>query len=266
MRRIRPARVVGRAATIFALALSDICVAKAEAPPLGPGRIVESRSLTDNPNHSLESYTVSVHVILQTHLTPILAKRATQDMAALAACQDRVLSTALDLAEKGVTAVVIEGFYASGTLRNPRPLAVPAASHADEIDAKWALLGRRELAVYGFAVKFLNDYSIAIANELGKSSGIAQSVVTHVGKEPSVAQGAAVDQLVQEEVMRVNVFRAGIIPTTSFLGLQTALAVALARNERQVQLLIGKDHWDDLVYAINRQKDIRIRLVPYLCP
>ena len=56
-----------------------------------------------------------------------------------------------------------------------------------------------------------------------------------------------------------------VVPERSFLALQTALAVALARHENQVQLIIGKQHWSDLVYAVNRQQDVRLRLVPYPC-
>jgi hypothetical protein len=41
--------------------------------------------------------------------------------------------------------------------------------------------------------------------------------------------------------------------------------VALARGEDQVQLVIGREHWSDLVYGINRHRDIRIRLIPYSC-
>lgn len=266
MRNTRSSETVRRAAMIVSLSLLGNCVVQADAPRLEPGKIVESRAVSDNPNYVLDSYVVSVHTILQVHTTPIVARRATQDTSALAACQDRVLSTALDLARKGITAVVVEGFYAEGPLKSPQPLTRQSSPRSDEIDAKWALLGQKELAVYGFAVRYLNDYSNAVVNDLGKSSAIAQSIEKNVGKESSVAQKAAVDQLVQEEVTRVSIFRAGIVPTASFLGLQTALAVALARNERQVQLVIGKDHWDDLVYAINRQKDIRVRLVPYQCP
>ncbi len=69
----------------------------------------------------------------------------------------------------------------------------------------------------------------------------------------------------QAEVARLNLWHAGVMPARSFLALQTALAVALARRENQVQLLIGKEHWSDLVYAVGRHDDVRLRLVPYPC-
>ncbi len=260
-----PVGFLERLTTAIAFALCGICAARADAPPLNPGRVVESQVIADNPNHVLEPYTVNVHVILQIHETPILARRATEDVGALIVCQERVLSTALFLAEKGVPAVVIEGFYAEGTLTNPSPLKDFEVPRRDSKDAKWTLLGRKELAVYGVAIRYLNDFSSAIANELGKSASVAQDIEKSAGGKPSAAQKMAVENLVQEEIARVNLWRAGILPTTSFLGLQTALAVALARNTRQVQLIIGRDHWPDLIYGINRQKDIRVRLVPYRC-
>ncbi len=244
--------------------LLGIEVAKGDVPPLEPGEAVESRSISDDSRPALDNYLISVHVILQHHLTPVIARQITQDQAAVAECQDQVYSTALELAKRGTNTVVIEGFYASGSLKNPQRLSGAPRPEAHRLDAKWALLGKG-LAIYGFGVRYLNEYSIAISNELGASSSSAQSIAKSPGFASSAAKIAAAEKLTQEEVARVNVFLAGIVPTISFLGLQTALAVALAREERSVQLIIGKSHWDDLVYAINLHKDIRIRLIPYRC-
>lgn len=191
MKVLRLARVIQLSATACSLALSGVSIAATEAPPLEPGQIVESKGLANNPNEALEPYIASVHAILQTHLTPILEKRATQDKEALTRCQDRVLSTVLHLAAKGVTAVVIEGFFASGTLKNPRPLVGPVAPPVGAIDAKWALVGRKEVAAYGFAVPYLNEYSNSVTNDFGKSSAVALLVAERIGKGSSIAKQAA---------------------------------------------------------------------------
>jgi hypothetical protein len=76
---------------------------------------------------------------------------------------------------------------------------------------------------------------------------------------------AAGIQRIQDEVTRLTLWYAGVIPQRSFLALQTALTVALARREHQVQLVIDKEHWSDSVYAINHNADVRIQLIPYSC-
>ena len=265
MKQFRPPSVVSYAASIAAFAVLGCCVARADDGPLKPRAIVESKSIRENPNSALDSYIVNVHVILQVHLTPILARRATQDLAALAACQNSIISTALFLADKGVNAVVVEGRYASGTLKNPIALQRSEVPRGEENYPKWTLVGRDGLAVYGSAIKFLDDYMVSVANDLGRSSALAQSLAKSGASASSAAQREAIEGLVQEEIGRVSLWQAGIVPTQSFLGLQTALAVSFARNSKQVQLIIGKEHWPDLVYAIDRQKDIRIRLVQYSC-
>ncbi len=266
MKQSRNPSAVGQAGIVAAFALFGTGFALAGDSPLKPGTIVESKFIRENPNSPLDSYIVNVHVILQVHPTPILARRDTQDSTSLAACQNSVMSTALFLADKGVNSVVVEGRYASGTLKNPVALQRSEVPRGHENDPKWALVGREGLAVYGFAIKFLDDYLLSTANELGQSSALAQSIAKPDSKSISVTQLEAVEKLVQEEIVRVSIWQAGIVPTQSFVGLQTALAVARARNTKQVQLIIGKAHWPDLVYAIDRQKDIRIRLVQYSCP
>ncbi len=249
---------------ILAYCFAGIEFAKADAPPLQPGQIVESKVISDNSNPNLDPYLVSVHVLLQRHLTPVLANRSTQDQAVLTECQDQLYSTSLDLARRGVNAAVIEGFYGSGPLKSPRPLTGSVPPVVDPRDAKWALLGSG-LAIYGFAVRYLNDYSNALVNELGSSGAAAQALAKSPGFDSSAAKIAAVEKLTQEEVTRTSLYWAGIVPTISFLGLQTALAVALSRGDRNVQLIIGKHHWDNLIYAVNLHKDIRVRLISYSC-
>jgi hypothetical protein len=264
MKQFRKTSAAGNVAAIAALAFLGTGVSRADESPFRPGAVVESKLVRENPSSPLDTYIVNVHTILQVHPTPIAARRATQDLSALTACQNGVIATSLFLAGKGVNAVVVEGRYASGTLANPVALQISAVPRGAENDPKWALVGREGLAVYGSAIKFLDDFMLSTVNDLGRSSALAQSM----GKSEShsVAQVRAMETLVQEEITRLGLWHAGIVPAQSFIGLQTALAVALARNTKQVQLIIGKEHWPDLVYAINRQKDIRIRLVPYWCP
>lgn len=265
MEKVQRTSGVSHVVVIAAFVFLGTGIARADDSPLRPGAIVESKLVRENPNSPLDSYIVNVHAILQIHPTPIAARRSTQDLSALTACQKSVIATSIFLAARGVNAVVVEGRYASGTLTSPVALKESAAPRGAENEPKWALVEREGLAVYGFAIKFLDDFMLTTANNLGRSSALAQSLGKAEPNARSAAQREAMETLVQEEITRVSLWQAGIVPAQSFIGLQTALAVALARNTKQVQLIIGKEHWPDLVYAIDRQKDIRIRLVPYSC-
>ena len=231
--------------------------------PLKAGTVLESRGLVSKQR--LSEFPVTVHVILQVHEHPDPKRRELQDMGNVAACQESVVSTVLSIAENGVPAVVVEGFYFAGTFDNPAPIVVSELPRSDRMQSKWILASQKNLFVYGFEVKLLNDLAGWVIKELGKSA----SKAVELGKEPGSTDRETnkieVAKLVQEEVTRLNLWHAGIIPERSFLALQTALAVALARQETQVQLVIGKLHWADLVYAANRHPDVRLRLVPYEC-
>ena len=236
----------------------------AAATPLKAGTVIESRGIVSKQR--LSEFPVTVHVILQIHEHPDPKRREIQDMGKLAACEESIVSTVLSIAENGVPAVVVEGFYFAGTFDKPASIAISEVPRSDRIQSKWILASQKNLFVYGFEVKFLNDLAGWVVKELGKSADKA----VQLGKEPRSKDGETnkieVAKLVQEEVTRLNLWHAGIIPERSFLALQTALAVALARQETQVQLVIGKLHWADLVYAANRHPDVRLRLVPYECP
>ena len=239
------------------------CTSFAQLPSLEPGKVVESMGIT--AKKPLSQFAVTVHVILQTHWDPVPERRAYQDVGRVTACQEGIVSTVLSIAQKGAPTVVVEGLYFKGTLDKPEPIIISEVPPTDQMDAKWVLANRRDLVVYGFEIKSLNDFAVWVVKGLGKSSGRAVELSKEAG--PGTSQSKKeINNLIQDEVTRLNLWRAATIPERSFLALQTALAVALARREQQVQLVIGKDHWNDLVYAANRHDDVYIRLVPYTCP
>jgi hypothetical protein len=232
--------------------------------PLKAGPVLESRGIVSK--RQLSEFPVTVHVILQIHEHPDPRRRELQELGRVAACQESIVSTVLSIAENGVPAVVAEGLNFAGTFENPAPIAVSEAPSGERMDARWILASQKNLFVYGFEVKMLNDLAGWVLKELGKSVGRAVELGRESGSTDPEASKLEVAKLVQEEVTRLNLWHAGIIPERSFLALQTALAVALARRETQVQLIIGKLHWDDFVYAVNRHPNVRLRLVPYECP
>ena len=231
--------------------------------PLKAGAVVESRGIVSK--QQLSEFPVTVHVILQIHEHPDPKRRELRDMGKVAACQESIVSTVLSIAENGAPAVVAEGLNFTGTFDNPKPIPVSEVPREDQIDARWILASKKDVSVYGFEVKLLNDLAGWVLKELGKSVGRAVELGRENASTDTEANKLEIAKLVQEEVTRLNLWHAGIIPERSFLALQTALAVALARRETQVQLVIGKLHWDDLVYAVNRHPNVRLRLVPYEC-
>ncbi len=231
--------------------------------PLKAGTVLESRGIV--LKQQLSEFPVTLHVILQIHEHPDPKRRELHDMGKVAACQESIVSTVLSIAENGVPAVVAEGLYFAGTFDNPAPTVVSEVPRNDRADARWILASKENLFVYGFEVKLLNDLAGWVVKELGKSVGRAVELGRENASTDTEANKVEIAKLVQEEVTRLNLWHAGIIPERSFLALQTALAVALARRETQVQLVIGKLHWDDLVYAVNRHPNVRLRLVPYEC-
>lgn len=241
-------------------ALLSLAGCAATAPE---SRVVESRAIA--ADRDLANFSVTVHVLLQVHEHPDEQRRASQDVQQVAACQESVVATALRLAEQGAGAIVVEGLYAAGTPDQPEPLR-PAQTPPTIIpSAKWILASRAELAVYGFEARPFNEFGVAVVRELGASTGRARELAKDGYDGLSEADKAEYGRLVQDEVTRLNLWHAGVMPARGFLALQTALAVALARRENQVQLLIGKQHWSDLLYAVNRHEDVRLRLVPYPC-
>jgi hypothetical protein len=236
----------------------------AAGTPLKPGAMLESRGIVSK--QQLSEFPVTVHVMLQIHEHPDPKRRELQDTDKVAACQESIVFTVLSIAANGVPAVVAEGLYFTGTFDNPKPIPVSEVPRNDRTDARWILASKKDVSVYGFEVKLLNDLAGWVLKELGKSVGRAVELGRENASTDTDANKVEIAKLVQEEVTRLNLWHAGIIPERSFLALQTALAVALARQETQVQLVIGKLHWDDLVYAVNRHPNVRLRLVPYECP
>jgi hypothetical protein len=150
-------------------------------------------------------------------------------------------------------------------LDNPVPVEAKQFAQSNKARAAERLAGHSDLAVYGFELKPLNEFGMAVVKQLGSAAARAREV----GEDGSGASKAGNDEgmarLIQDQSTLLNLWYAGLVPERSFLALQTALAVALARRENQVQLIIGRAHWSDLVYAVNRHQDVRLRLVPYAC-
>jgi len=244
---------------VAALMLSYSCAAVGPALPV----VVQSRSIQAAP--LLADYLVTVHILLQVHENPDERMRARQDPARLAACREFVVSTALAIAKTGVPAIVVEGVYANGAPDRPEPVPATNIPKTDPPSAKWLLASHPELTVYGFELRPLNEFGMFVVNQFGRSIAQADEL-TSGGSGDSISQKPdEYRRKVQEDFTRLNLWYAGVVPERSFLALQTALAVALERHENQVQLIIGKQHWGDLVYAANRHKDVRLRLVPYPC-
>lgn len=206
----------------------------------------------------LGGFAVTVHVILQVHEHPDPVSRAGQDLASVAACQDDVVKAVNRRAALGVRTVVVEGLYAEGNLHQPEPIGDAGMVEGERHKAKWRLARQGDLSVYGFELKPLNEFAVRVVKELGQSVGALDD-------QPEDASNRQGQTLIEEELSRLSLWYAGVLPQRSFLALQTALAVALARGEKEVQLVIGRQHWSDLVYAANRHQDVRIRLVRYTC-
>lgn len=242
------------------LLLGSGCATVASYPRV---EVVESRAVAGNP--ALANYFVTVHVLLQVHEHPDAQQRARQDAHRVAACQENIVASALRLAEGGVRAIVAEGLYAEGTPDKPEPVRLAQISPTKVRSAKWLLAGRTDLSVYGFELKPLNEFGIGVVSQLGTSAAQARERAKDGYDAMSPEAQEEYARHIQDEITRLNLWYAGVVPERSFLALQTALAVASARRENQVQLLIGKQHWSDLVYAVNRHQDVRLRLVPHPC-
>lgn len=246
---------------LFLLTLfSASCATIARPPAIA---VVESPIIADGDSRT--RFAVTIHVILQVHEHSSEESRARQDLQSIASCQAKVVDLAVKIAAAGVKAIVVEGLFAAGSFANPEPIVVTEIAEAERSKAKWLLAQRSDLAVYGFELKALNDFGVDVVEKLGNSVAQARDLNNSADAPMNVEDQARYQRLIQEEFTRLNLWHAGIVPERSFLALQTALAVALARRDTEVQLVIGKQHWGDLVYAVNRHQDLRLRLVPYTC-
>jgi len=242
------------------VALVTGCATVRQRPPIA---VVQSRMSGAHP--ALAPFFVTVHVLLQVHENPDEAIRAVEDKSRILACQERIVANALRLGESGVRAIVAEGIYGVGSLDKPVPVEGSQFAPPSKLRAAEILAAHSDLAVYGFELKPLNEFGMAVFQQLGSSAARAREI----GKDglgiSNPSKDEEISRLIQDEATRLNLWHAGLVPERSFLALQTALAVALARHENQVQLIIGRAHWSDLVYAIDRHPDVRLRLVPYPC-
>lgn len=223
----------------------------------------------ESPNVARRSvtaqYAVTLHVILQEHENPVEEARAKQDLQRVALCQANVVQWASKIAASGARAIVVEGLFANGSFTKPEPITVTEISEEERAKAKWLLAQRADLAVYGFELRALNEFGIDVIGQMGNSIAAAEEITQSAGGVLSIEAQQKYDRLLQEEFNRLTLWYAGVIPERSFLALQTALAVALSRGDKEVQLVIGKQHWGDLVYAASRHADVRLRLIPYSC-
>jgi hypothetical protein len=245
---------------VAALAQVSGCATVRPRPPIA---VVQSRTSGAKP--SLAPFFVTVHVLLQVHENPDEAIRATEDKARISACQERIVANALRLGESGVRAIVAEGIYGVGSLDKPMPVEGTQFAQPNKLRAGEILAGRSDLAVYGFELKPLNEFGMVVLKQLGSSAARAREIGKDGSGISQPGDDEEITRLIQDDSTRLNLWHAGLVPERSFLALKTALAVALARRENQVQLIIGRAHWTDLVYAIDRHPDVRLRLVPYPC-
>jgi len=236
------------------------CATVSSRPPIA---VAQSRLSGARP--SLAPFLVTVHVLLQVHGSPDEAIRATEDEARISACQERIVANALRLGESGVRAIVAEGIYGVGSLDKPVPVEAKQFAQSNKARAAEILAGHSELAVYGFELKPLNEFGMVVVKQLGSAAARAREIGNDSSGAAKAVNDEEIARRVQDESTLLNLWYAGLVPERSFLALQTALAVALARRENQVQLIIGRAHWSDLVYAIDRHPDVRLRLVPYPC-
>jgi len=257
--RVR-AKIICAALLVTVLAQVSGCATVTQRPPIA---VVQSRMSGARP--SLAPFFVTVHVLLQVHEHPDEATRAKEDKARILACQERIVANALRLGESGVRAIVAEGIYGVGSLDKPLPVEASQFAQSNTVRAAEILAARPELAVYGFELKPLNEFGMTVVKQLGSSAARAREIGKEISETSHPGNDEEINRLIQDESTRLNLWYAGLVPERSFLALQTALAVALARRENQVQLIIGRAHWSDLVYAVNRHQDVRLRLVPYPC-
>jgi len=251
-------RIICLPSVVTVLALGSGCATVKQEASIG---VVQSRASRANP--VLARFFVTVHVLLQVHENPDEAIRAKEDKGRIAACQEKIVDQALRLGESGVRAIVAEGIYGMGSLDKPLPVQASQFAQPDKLRAAEILAARSNLAVYGFELKPLNELGASVVTQLGSAAAQASKIAKD-GLNNSATK-EEFNRLVQDESTRLNLWHAGLVPERSFLALQTALAVALARHENRVQLIIGKAHWGDLVYAVNRHVDVRLRLVPHPC-
>ena len=247
---------------LLAVALAQVCgcATVRQRPPIA---VVQSRLNGADPASA--QFFVTIHVLLQVHENPDEAIRATEDKARILACQERIVANALRLGESGVRAIVAEGIYGVGSLDKPVPVQGSQYAQPNKLRAAEILAASSDLAVYGFELKPLNEFGMVILQQLGSSAARAREIGKDGSGISKPENDAEFTRLIQDESTRLNLWHAGLVPERSFLALQTALTIALARHENQIQLIIGRAHWNDLVYAIDRHPDVRLRLVPYPC-
>lgn len=192
-----------------------------------------------------QEHTVDVHVLLQIHEDPSTGEYSTHAKR----CQQQITSTVLKNAAQGARSVIVEGMPLMGSPTEPQVLPDELLARAYEADPLYsgAQLGRFEdLRLYGFESQY---------NQVG-----GQFIDTHAEQtwlSPYSADSAWFEQL--------SLFAGVNVPLRSFEALQTALMVAFQNKEDAVQIIIGRAHWPDFEWAMQRDPRPAYRYIPYVC-
>ena len=209
--------------------------------PLRAGETVEAD--TAHARSGQESIT-TVHLILQIHADPANGEYSPEAKS----CQDKIVSTVLSNARKGATSVVLEGlpFQGSAQLPEPYPQSVLLRALQDEHSAITKLAKFEGLALYGFESPHHDVGGNFIAIHSEQESISAYTADTEWFQNASLFMG-------------VNV------PLRSFEALQAALLIAQSQKVDQVQIVIGRAHDADFLYAMGRDPYPAYRFIPYYC-
>lgn len=225
------------------------------ATPLTPLEVLSTQSVTDSDRVSA---TLELHVMLQIHGTSKGQSEASR------VCGDQILATMAERARRGWPAVVAEGLNFEGTYAAPRPKAPLSGPTAAE---RMTTLER--LAVYGFESPEVQGRSTDRMAEMSA----ARDDITELSKNRASYPDplARLDEI-REDMMPANTeFVAAGMPLRSFQAIQTAAAVADARDEDQVAIVIGAAHWPDFAHAVEaadrlgNETFVGLRVVRYAC-
>ena len=206
-----------------------------------------------------------IHVFLQRHGHLQDGERVETD--ASRSCAERVVATANVLVLEGVTAAVVEGLNLVGSYAAPEPATIRSGTSAAE-----QLTTIDGLTVYGFESKAIQPRSISQMNVMREAAGD----LTYL-KNNKTEFGDSDGQLARLHEIQQRLFPANTefviagTPLRSFQALQTAFAVADARHETGVMLLIGARHWPDFVHTVNQaarlgnDMHVGVQMIRYDC-
>lgn len=192
-----------------------------------------------------QEHTVTVHVLLQVHEDPATGEYSSNAKR----CQEQIVSTVLKNAAQGADSVIIEGMPLLGEPTKPEVLPESLLAKSYEVDPLYSgsLLGRfKDLKLYGFESSY---------NQVG-----GQFIDTHSEQEWLSPYSAG-----SEWFEQLSLFAGVNVPLRSFEALQTSLLVAFQNKADAVQLIIGRAHWPDFEWAMQRDPRPTYTYVPYVC-